>query len=107
MKGERAIVRNRPGGGGPDNGADIASNSCNISSVANNNCKFHPDRRAGVIFVLDFRFGKRGAVEKTPVDRLAPAVYVSLFHEIQKRAGDGRFVFMAHRQVRIVPAAED
>jgi len=66
-----------------------------------------PDRRAGVIFVLYFGFRQRGAVKEAPVDRLAPAVDVALFHEIQKRASDGGLVLMAHRQIGIVPASEN
>ena len=60
-----------------------------------------------MIFVLDFGFGKRSTVINAPVDGLAPAVDVTFLHKIQKRAGDGGLVFMAHRQVGIVPAAEN
>src|SRR2546430_7754101 len=42
-----------------------------------------------------------------PVHRLAPAVDVTFLHEIQKRARDGGLVLMAHRQIRIVPPAEN
>ncbi len=38
---------------------------------------------------------------------LAAAVDVTLFHEIEERTGNGGFVFMAHRQIRIVPTAEN
>jgi len=60
-----------------------------------------------VVFVLHFRFRERGIVVDAPVDRLASAIDVSLFHEIQESTGDGGFVRMAHGEVGIVPAAED
>jgi len=66
-----------------------------------------PHAGAGVIFVLDFGFGQRSAVKEAPIDRLAATIDVTFFHEIQERAGDGGLVFMAHRQVGIVPAAEN
>ncbi len=64
MKGKRAIVRNRPGRGRPDNRADIVSNFRGISLAAAHNSELHPDRWALVIFVLYFRFGERGAVKE-------------------------------------------
>src|SRR5260370_4393246 len=69
--------------------------------------KLHTDRGYRGVYVLDFRLRQRGAVNEATVDRLAPAVDVALFHEIEKRASDGRLVLMAHRQVRIVPPAEN
>src|SRR6266481_7079052 len=97
MKGERAIVRNGPGSSGPDDGADFTVNFRGIPLAAADNCELHPNRRAGVIFVFDFGFGERGAVVEAPVDGLAAAVDVALFHEIEKRSGDRSLVFMAHR----------
>src|SRR5579862_8674829 len=67
----------------------------------------HPHTCADVIFVLDFGFGKRGSVVKTPVNRLAAAEDVSLLHEIKKGAGDDCLVAEIHRQVGIVPTAKD
>ena len=60
-----------------------------------------------MIFVLDFGFRQRGAVVEAPIHRLASAVDVALFHEIQERAGDRGLVFMAHGQVGIIPTAEN
>ena len=60
-----------------------------------------------MVFVLDFRFGERGAVVNAPVNRFAPAVDVTFLHEVEKRSCNGGLVFMAHGQVRIVPAAEN
>ena len=60
-----------------------------------------------MVFVLHFRFRQRRIVVDAPVDRLASAVDVSLFHEIQESTGDGGFVRVAHGEVGIVPPAED
>ena len=60
-----------------------------------------------MVFVFDFGFRERGAVIDAPVDGLAAAIDITLFHEIQERAGNGGFVFVAHRQIGIVPAAEN
>ena len=107
MKRQRAIVGQRPRRGRPDHCAYVARDFCSVAFSATHDSKFHPDGRAGVIFVFDFGFGKRGAVVEAPVHRLASAVDVPLFHEIQERAGDGGFVFVAHGQVGIVPSAEN
>src|SRR5579859_5923048 len=60
-----------------------------------------------MIFEFDFGFRKCGRIVNAPVDGLASAKDVAFFHEIEKRVGDGGLVLMAHREVRIVPAAEN
>src|SRR5260370_14654822 len=106
MKCERSIVRKRPGRGGPDDGADVVANFRGITFAPADDAKFHPDGRAGVIFVFNFGFGERGAVVNGPVDGLAAAVYVTFFYEVEKSAGDSGLIIVAHRQIGIVPAAE-
>ena len=61
---------------------------------------------AGVVFVLDFRLGQRGAVVNAPIDRLEAAIDIALLQEVQERAGDGSLVVRVHRQIGIVPAAQ-
>src|ERR1700674_2827368 len=107
MECERAIVRKCPGSSGPDDGTDVIADFRGIALAPASNPKFHPDRRAGVIFVFDFGFGERGAVVNAPIDRLAAAVHVSLFDELEKCAGYGGLIFVAHREIGIVPASED
>ena len=92
VKRQPAVVRNRPRGGGPDHRRNIGPNSCGFVFSAADAGERHPDRRAGVIFVLHFGFGQRGVVVNAPVDRLASAIDVALFHELQERAGDGGLV---------------
>src|SRR5437016_14218618 len=60
-----------------------------------------------MVFVFDFGFGESGAIKEAPVHGLAAAVDVTFFHEIEKGACDGGFILMAHRQVGIIPAAEN
>ena len=107
MKGQRAIVRNGPGRSRPDNRADIGSDVGGCASAADDSPELHPDGRAGVIFVFHFGFCECGAVKEAPIDRLAPAIHVTLFHEVEKSPRNGGFIVVAHRQVRIVPAAEN
>src|SRR5260370_38304413 len=106
MKCERSIVRKRPGSGGPDDGAYVIANFRGITFAPADDAKFHPDGRAGVIFVFNFGFGERGAVVNAPVDGLAATVNVTFFDEVEKCARDGGLIIVAHRQITIVPAAE-
>src|SRR5882724_511519 len=107
MKGERAIVGQSPGRGGPNDGVDVTANFRSIALAAANDAKFHPDRGAGVVLVFDFRFRERGRIVDAPVDGLATAIDVALLYEVQKSPGDGSLVFMAHREIGIVPLTEN
>src|SRR5882672_1344721 len=107
MKSERAIVRNRPGSGGPDDGGDVGAEFCGFTACAADERELYPDAGAGVIFVFDFSFGERGGIVDAPVDRFAAAINVALFDEVEKGVGDGGLVLVAHREVGIVPAAKD
>src|SRR6267378_6268644 len=107
MKSERAIVRQRPGRGGPDDSAYVTANSRRITFAATHDPKLHPDRRTGVVLIFDFGFGERGVVVDAPIDGLAATVNVALLHEIKKGASDGGLIFMAHREIGIIPAAEN
>jgi len=100
-------MRQGPRRGSPDNGADAARDFCHVPFAATYNAKLHPNGRAGVIFVLDFGLGERSVVDDAPVHGLTAAVDVTFFHEIEKGAGNGGLVFMAHGQVGIVPLAKD
>ncbi len=42
-----------------------------------------------------------------PINRLAATIYEALLHEIKQRARDGGLVIVAHRQIGIIPSAED
>ena len=60
-----------------------------------------------MVFVFDFGFGQGGGVEDAPEDRLQAAIDVTLFEESDKSVGDGGFVLEAHRQVGVLPEAEN
>src|SRR5260221_13258464 len=60
-----------------------------------------------MIFVFNFGFGERSGIVNAPIDRLASAIDVALFDEVEKGVGDGGLVLVAHREVGVVPTAED
>src|SRR5215813_3416657 len=105
MKRERAVVGYRPGSCGPNDGGDIRAELCCFMVCATDVSKLHPDARAGMIFI--FGFGERGRIVNAPIDRLASAKDVSLFHEIEESIGNSGLVLMAHGEIRIIPAAKD
>src|SRR6266403_2792931 len=107
MKGERAIVRQSPGRGGPDDGANVTANFRRIAFAAAHDAKLHPDRRAGVVLIFDLGFGEGGVVVDAPIDGLAAAVNIALLHEVKKSASDGGLIFMAHGEIGIIPPAEN
>src|SRR6266403_668384 len=98
---------NGPRRGRPNNRADVIPDFRSFSEAAPDDTELYPNRRAGVVLVLDFRLGKRGGIMNAPIDRFAPAIDVAALHKIEKRASDGGFVVEAHGQVRVVPAPED
>src|SRR6266404_4580201 len=107
MKSERAIVRQRPGRGGPDDGAYVTANFRSVAFAAAHDAKLHPDRRASVVLIFDLGFGERGVVVDAPIDGLAATINVALLHEVKKGAGNGGLIFMAHREIGIIPPAEN
>ena len=65
------------------------------------------DRRRRVVAVLDFGLGQRGAAMDAPVHRLLALVDQPLLHEPAERARDRRLIPEVHRDVGMVPVAED
>ena len=57
--------------------------------------------------VFDFGLGQRGAAVDAPVNRLLPLVDQALLDEPAQRANDRRLVAEVHRQVGVIPVAED
>src|SRR5882762_5824691 len=107
MKCESAIVRNGPWSGCPDHSGNIGANFAGFVLATPHHAEFHPDGRADMVFVFDFGFGERRGIEKAPIDWLASAVYIALFHKVEKGIGDSGFVVEAHGEIRIVPTAKD
>src|SRR5258705_12498360 len=107
MERQSPVVWNCPRRGRPDNRANVIPDFRSFPGAAPDDTELYPNRRAGVIFVLDFRLGQRGGIMNAPIHRFAPAIDVTAFHEIEKRSGNGGLVVEAHGQVGVIPAAED
>ena len=112
MKGDREVRRNRPRRRRPDEHGDVAS--CErrdprreLARAFGCERELHVDRRRGVVLVLDLGLGERRAAVDAPVDRLLAFVDQALLDEPAERARDRRLILEVHRQVRIVPRAED
>src|SRR6202046_3385310 len=69
--------------------------------------ELHPDRGAGVVLVFDLGFGERGAIVQAPVNGLEAAIDVALLKKIDEGAGDGSFHLGVHREIGLVPSAEN
>jgi hypothetical protein len=112
MKRDREIGRNRPWRGRPDEHRHVPAGKLRdtrgqFPRARLGERKLDVDRRRGMILVFDLRLGQRRAAMNAPVDRLLPLGYQSLFHELAERPGDRRLIPEVHRQVRLVPRAED
>src|SRR5260370_35417323 len=99
MKGERAIVRNRPRSCCPDDGADIIANFRGVTFATAHDSKLHPDRGADVVFVFHFRLSKRRDVADAQVDRHAPTGSNYNLNEIMIYTLDGCHIIYAHLAV--------
>jgi hypothetical protein len=62
--------------------------------------------RRGVLLVLDFSLGERGAVVDAPAYRLEAFVDEAVLEEVEEGLGDARLVFGVHGGVGLSPAAE-
>ena len=60
-----------------------------------------------MLFVFNLRFGQRRLVRHAPVNRLAPAIDITLREEGEKRLGDNRLILGVHRQVGFLPFSKD
>ena len=108
MKGDGHVGRDGPGRGGPDEAVDLAARERGVDRRrVGGQRETHPDGRAGVILVFDFGFGEGGAVVDAPVNGFQSFVDVALVEEVDEGAGDDGFVLRAHREIGVVPAAEN
>src|SRR4029077_6817717 len=105
MKRERSVCRKRPGSGGPDERVYVAAKFAGIRIRGHG--KFHPNRRAGVIFVFDLGFSKGSAIVDAPIDWLEASVHIALFKKGEEGAGNAGLVIRVHRQVGLFPLPED
>ncbi len=87
MKRDREVGRQRPRRGGPDQAVDVLPGQCGIDRRRiGRQRKANPDRRALMVFILDFGFGERRAVMDAPVDRLQPFIDVALVEKVDESA---------------------
>ena len=83
----------RPGSCGPDDGEKFFAGQRGIElrRIVEQSI-FHPDGRAGVVFVFDFGFGERRFVVHAPVDRAQAFVDESVFEKREKSPEHHRLV---------------
>src|SRR3984957_6263174 len=67
----------------------------------------NPDRWAGMVFVLHLGLSQRRAVIDAPVHRLQSAIGVAFVKEREKSIRDASLVLRAHREIWLVPLAEN
>jgi hypothetical protein len=109
VEGYRLRRGKSPGCGGPDDGVKVfyASKRRGDNGGIAGEGVADVDARRGVLLVLDFGFGERGAVVDAPVDRLEAFIDELLLEEVVEGFDDAGFVAEAHGEVGVVPAAED
>ena len=112
MKGDRQVGRNRPGCRRPDQHRDVAARelrdaAAQLSRAVGRERELDVDRGGGVILVFDFGLGQRRAAVDAPVHRLLALEHQASRHEPAERPRNGRLVLERHRQIRMLPVAED
>ena len=112
MEGDRQVRRNRPRRRRPDQHRDVEAlqlgdPAAELLGAGRREGELDVDRRRGVLLVFHFRLGKRGAAMNAPVHRLLALVDESLLDELPERPRDRRLVLEVHRQVGVLPVAED
>ncbi len=110
---DRFVRRQGPRCRGPDHDRDRPREPRRLDARAAREIRAVHDaernvhRGRGPLLVLDFRFGQRGAAVQAPVHRLRTPVQVSVVDHLAECANLLRLVARIHRQVRVLPVAED
>jgi hypothetical protein len=110
---DRLVGRQGPRGGRPDDGESGATQVAQAEGpghfvgVIGMHFESNIDRRRALVFVFDFGFGQCRATVETPVDRLEALVEVAFFKNRAERADFVGLGLEVHRQVGIVPLAEN
>ena len=112
MKRDCEIRRNRPGCGRPYQHRHVTTCECRdarrqLVRAFGRKRELDVDRRRRVWLVFDLRFGKRRSAMNAPVHRFLAFVDQPLLHEAPERTRDGRLVAVIHRQIRLIPGAQD
>ena len=104
------VGRDRPGGGGPDDGKSWlgeglqAKGRCQLVRLSA--FKGHIQRGAFFVLVLNLKFCERRAAIKAPVHRLQATVDKAALHDAFERADFIGLVAEIHGAVRVVPLAQ-
>ena len=103
---DRPVGRDGPGRGGPDHhrGADQGGRA--EGRRLPHHRELDPDRRRGVLVVLDLGVGERGALHRAPHHRLGAAVELAAHQELVELADDGGLGAVVHGGVAVVPVAQ-
>ncbi len=109
VEGDGEVGRQRPRRGRPDQRRDrfIARPDPDAFSRLPPSCERDGHRRARVVVVFDFRLGEGRSALGTPVDRFEAPLDIAGKHETVQGRGDLGLVEVVHRQIGIVPLAED
>ena len=112
MKRDRQVRRDRPGGRRPDQDRDLTPGQRRHrrgerAGAFGCQQELDVDRGRRVVVVLDFGLGERRAAVDAPVHRLLALVNQPLLDETAKRSRDRRLIGEVHRQVEVIPVAED
>ena len=100
---DRAIAGQGPGRRRPDH-----RRSTGQSGMARrHDRKAHPDRVRAMVVILDLCLGERGLLDDRPQDRLRALVEAAIAQKLADLAHDLRLGVEAHRQIRVVPIADD
>ena len=113
VEGEGEVRGQRPGRRRPDDGEDALAGEGRVlrgerGQLLRGEREAHVDlRRDVVLVVLDLGLGERGAAGDAPVDGLLRLVDEVLLGEVGELPDDRRLVERRHREVRVLPLAED
>ena len=107
---DRAVRRQRPRGGGPDNQRDRTVNAGNAKfrfyRVDIDGMERHVDRRRGFVVILNFRFCQRRTAVNAPVHRLGAFMQVTVTDDFTQRTDNVGFGFEVHGAIRMFPIAQ-
>ncbi|MPL90964.1 hypothetical protein SDC9_37023 [bioreactor metagenome] len=93
--GDRAVLRDRPGSGGPDHHRRPVK--------PRDRAEPHPDRVRGVVVILDLGLGERRLLDRRPHHRLRALIERAVHQEFHEFLGDHRLGMEIHRQIGIGP----
>ncbi|MNS41262.1 hypothetical protein D3C72_736110 [compost metagenome] len=108
---DRLVGGDRPRGGGPDHGEDVAQDRVVGAEglehlLALVRLEGHVDGLALLVGVFDLEFGQRGAAVEAPVHGLEAPVHEAALDHALERAQLAGFIGEVHRLVGVVPFAQ-